>query len=302
MRIFYNDIDISQYVLVRRCVNRDCAGGRCDSLELEMERADIWDRWRPEIDDRIHVQHGTYDTGQLYVSAVSMDESKYRIYAASLPSRAFRKQFYTYKDMQISDIMSNCAARSGLDWAVYGVDDAAIPYATQNLEGFPAFLQRILVFEGGTLKAVNGRLSAIGIRYAQRRSPVLTIPVLPSDRHVQYTRTDRRYSTLQVVAPGIEVTARDTAAAGGLTERLYLPVSNVLQAGRWARGLLLHKNRTAETLTMDIQFNSAVEAMARIDVVGGTQADGEWLVEEVTHDIYNGRTSVTMHRCLDTVE
>ena len=73
------------------------------------------------------------------------------------------------------------------------------------------------------------------------------------------------------------------------------------QAGRWARGLLRAMNRKAETLIMDTVFDPTMTAMARVDVTGGTDADGSWLVEEAEHDLIDETTRVTLHRAITSV-
>ncbi len=302
MRIIYQGLDISQYMLVRRCIYHDCVG-RADVLELELEKAEVWDRWHPAEDDTIKVTHNGYDSGKLYVNTVSMEDTHYKIYATSLPCRALRKEYFTYKAMSLKDIMASCAARAGLDWRIYGLDETIqIPYVTQNGEGIAAFLQRVLMMEGAVFKVVSGRLTAIGIEYAQQLSPARTVALSAGQRHMQYMRFGKKYKSLTVMAPYFSVSAEDTAVTDGLSETWGLPVSNVLQAGRWARGLLLYKNLKRESLTMDTTFDPFLTAMARLNVTGGTQADGRWIVYDATHDIYNGKTSVILHRCVETVK
>ena len=63
-----------------------------------------------------------------------------------------------------------------------------------------------------------------------------------------------------------------------------VPARNDIQAARWARGILTHRNRKWETLTLETEFDAGFTAMARIDVTGGTDADGRWLIDEAEHD------------------
>ena len=74
-----------------------------------------------------------------------------------------------------------------------------------------------------------------------------------------------------------------------------------MMAGRWARGLLLHHNRRAETLRLQSELNAGLTAMARIDIESATDMDGAWIVDEVEHDMVDSRTTARLLRCLTTI-
>ncbi|MBO4299743.1 MAG: hypothetical protein J5998_13215, partial [Clostridia bacterium] len=74
------------------------------------------------------------------------------------------------------------------------------------------------------------------------------------------------------------------------------------QAGRWARGLLMSRNREAERLTVETELNAALSAMTRVDVAGGTDMDGKWIIDEAEHDLIGGSTRATMKRVVDTIQ
>ena len=74
------------------------------------------------------------------------------------------------------------------------------------------------------------------------------------------------------------------------------------QAGRWARGLLLTHNREAEEIRLETTLNTRLSAMARVDVNGGTDMDGNWIVDEAEHDLYNKTSSVRLLRVIGTIQ
>ena len=48
---------------------------------------------------------------------------------------------------------------------------------------------------------------------------------------------------------------------------------------------------------MQNDFNPGLTALSRVDVTGDTDASGQWLVDEVEHDMKNLTTTATMRRC-----
>ena len=82
------------------------------------------------------------------------------------------------------------------------------------------------------------------------------------------------------------------------------PARDAAQAGRWARGLLLHENTRHEKLSFETEFNPGYTAMTRIDVEDesdAADAAGEWLIEEARHDFLERRSWVSMRRCVESV-
>lgn len=302
MNIFYNGTEITNFVQVRKCIVRDTCASRCDSLELELENAESWYRWGPQEDDRLAVSRGGYSSGIMYLNTVLPEDGRFRIYATALPCAARRREWRSFWKQSLEQIMRSCAMASGMYFSLYGVAGGTeIPYIQQEGESAAAFLCRLLRYEGAALKCVNGRYTAIGIRWAQGQLPLTTVNVLANQRGIEYRRFGGGKSALTIQSPGGRATATDSAVAGNKTETRSLPVGNDIQAGRWARGLLLAENREQETLTMNTEFLPEITAMVRMNVAGGTDADGEWLVQDVEHDLYNGGTKTTLYRCVESV-
>lgn len=304
MKIFYEGTDITEWVQARKCVCRDTAGSRCDSLDIEFENAAGWYRWEPKEDDQIVVSHNGYDTGVMYVNTILPEKGRFRIFATSLPCAARAKGYQSFTGKTIEEIMRSCAMSSGMDFQIFGIDGkTVIPYIQRENEGCAAFLQRLLTLEGAALKCVNGKYTAIGIAYAQERPAHQAIRVQADQAGMAYTRGGQAYKTLTVETPYARATATDSAVPGSHSSLTVgdAPARTDLQAGRWARGLLLDANRKCEKLVMPSDFNIGYTAMTRIDVEGNLDAAGQWLIEEAKHDFINLKSTATMHRCVATI-
>ena len=307
MEILYQGYDIKEYAHVTQCVAHDTAGDRCDSLDIEFENAAGWYNWGPKEDDQIIVSQDGYDTGIMFVNTILPLDGKYRIIATSLPCAARVKGYQSFINKSIEEIMRVCAISSGMDYRIYGIDpDITIPYIQRENEGYGAFLCRLMQMEGAALKCVNGRFVAIGIDYAQDRDPHQTIQIKADMPGLDYARSGKRYRMLTVETPYAQATAEDMAASDNHSLTInHLPARNALQAGRWARGMLLHENRKHERLTISMEYNIGFTAMTRIDTednIDTSDAVGEWLIQDVNHDFINRKSTAQMRRCIRTIQ
>ena len=304
MKVYYEQTDITDVVQVRECTVHDTAGRRCDSMNIEFENAAVWDRWSPQEDDRIAVTESAYDSGIMYVNTVQEENGRYRIYATSLPCKARNRGYFAYKEKTLEDILRHCAAVSGMDFGAYGLDlSLVIPYIERDNEGCAAFLSRLLALEGAVLKCINGKYAAIGLEYAQSIPVRSTAEVTAKQKGLQYHRSGMTLKKLTVASPYASATAEDTAVDSShvTLTKSCLPVMDNVQAGRWARGLLLHHNRECEQIYMTQKFNAGLTAMTRMDILSSTAANGAWIVEDVEHDLKNLKTSALLRPCITTI-
>lgn len=304
MQIWYEGVDITGSVIPRACVHKDVSHGKADVLEITFRRAAAWHRWNPETDDRIRVIHDGYDTGRLYVNTVVPEAEQYRLIATSLPSVALRKAWASYRDIELNDLVHKMAMLCGLKDKLYGVEGRTVyAYLQRENEGCAAFLERIGRMEGIALKTYNGAFRGIGIEYAQKMDVTRKWDLDADQDGIRYQHQPaRKYSSLTVVSPYAEATAKDDGATKGSSITIAgLPAMDNVTAGRWARGLLLSHNRQADRLRLTTRFDPGVTAMTRADITGNTGAKGKWLIDEVEHDLYNEITTVNLLRCITTV-
>lgn len=305
MEIYYEGKNITDSVIPKKCIARDTCGERCDSLEIEFENAEDWIRWGPQQDDKILVTQDGYDTGTMYVNTVIPADGKYQVWATSLPCAARKKDYRSFAGKSIEEIMRQCAMSTGMDFRLFGVDKGTIiPYIQQNNESAAAFLHRLLMLEGATLKCVNGAYVAIGLLYAQERAAHQSIEITARQRGVDYTRNGAKLESYTIRTPYASATANDLSRTGQRLSAVTgkYPAVTDIQAGRWARGLLLQHNRGCECLRIRTEYNIGFTAMTRIDVGGSTDAAGQWLIEEVEHDLMERTSTVKLHRCVTTIQ
>ena len=304
MELYYNGVDIADRVDITKCVHHETSGGRCDCLEIEMEHAGAWYAWEPQTDDQIIAAMDGYHTGTLYLSTILPRDGKYRILAASIPSAARRKGYATYANISLKDLLASCASECGMGSGLFGFDDEIIyPFLMRKMEGAAAFIDRLMRWEGAAFKTVGSRFAGISISSIQTAQADQTVEISAEQSGITHMkRNDAKWAGVTIRTPYAECSAVDDAVSSGVYMTVTdLPALDDVQAGRWARGLLLTNNRRAETLTISTEFNAGISAMTRIDIESPTETGGEWLVDEVVHDFIAKATSATLARCIDTI-
>lgn len=304
MQLYYEGVEISGQADIVSCVHRETSGGRCDTLEMELDHADAWFRWNPQVDDKIIAAMNGYQTGILYLNTVYPQNGMYRIIATSVPSAARRKANASYSNLTLTDLIESCAAECGMESGLYEMDgDIRYSYLLRSDASAAAFMNHLAEREGAAFKTAGGRFAMIGTRNMQATDAGQVIQIGTNQQGVTYIkREDKKWSALRILTPEFECMAQDAGAAhGNYITMTNIPATNEVEAGRWARGLLLTHNRKAEKLTVSSEFNAGFSAMARIDIASETEMSGAWIVDEVEHDMVAAKSVATMVRCVETV-
>lgn len=304
MQLTWNGTDITEHCNITGCIHREAAGGKSDSLELTLDRAALWYQWGPEEGDEIEIAESGHTTGRMYLTAVFPVRDQFRILANSIHPKANRKAWIGFQNMQFKTLVERCAAECGMSGKIFGMDESLIiPYALRKGEGCAAFLDRIARAEGFRIKVYNGAIRAIYLPYAESFEPSARITLTAKQDGVTYRRRKNlKYTSLTVLSPYAKATAKDTEAEGENPFVITtLPAMDKATAGRWARNLLREHNRQAEELTIEQQFNPAMSALYRVHVDGGTDMDGEWIIEETEHDLKNKTSLAKMYRIIDSI-
>lgn len=307
MNIIYENTDITDMVETKKCCVHDTCGKRCDSLEIIFENAAGWYRWGPKEDDTIKVISGAYDSGTMYVNAIIPQDGRFRIIATSLPLKSRQKRFQNFSNKTIDEIMRNCAAQCGMSSAIFGIDRTSIiPYIERDKdgqqEGCASFLNRLLTLEGAKLKCINGKFTAIGLLFAQSQDPVKGLQLTAKQEGTTYSKLRNRVKSFTVISPYAKAKAVDTSMSRGREDTMSLPAKTDVQAGRWARGLLLDYNRESDGISISTAFDQSFTALARVDISGGTDQDGEWIIDDVQHDLIELTSNAILRRCISTIQ
>lgn len=305
MEIYWEKTDITQYCQVAECVYHERADGESDTLEIKFGKAASWHRWAPEMDDRVRVKSDGVDTGSLFLNTIIAEGNYYRIIATSLRAKACRKTWTSYKALTFQKLLEVSAAEAGMEARIHGRSDIiTYPYIEREGESAAGFMARVCRMEGMRLKCSAGKMQAIDISYAQSRDPMTRITMNAEDLSRTWERRlNAKWSAVNIRTPEARGRASDTDAAGAPEEYIGgLACADNGAAKRWAAGILLDHNRKAEKIRIEGDLNARMTVMERVDIEGGTEADGEWIVDEAEHDLKNKKSRITLARVIKTIQ
>ncbi len=304
MKLYYQGVNIAPSVEISECIHRESSGGKSDCLEIVFEDAQNWYSWQPKADDTISVNVDGYDTGTMYLNTVFPQDGKFRVLATGVSKAGRTIGSEGYSEITLENLISNCAAACGMEGKLYGMDGTVqYRYLVRDRESTAGFIDRILRMEGAGFKTVSGRFAGIGIQSIQEQEAAQSIYIRAGQTGITHIdRPDKRLSGLTVKTPFGEASAYDDGASDG-NYRICVnaPAQSDTEAGRWARGLLLMHNRMAETIRMETEFNPGLSALGRVRLVSESNMDGEWIADEVEHDLLRGKSACTLVRCITTI-
>lgn len=304
VEIIYGGVDITERVQVAAASALDASDGRCDSLDISFEDAATWQGWGPQKDDRIEVRQGVYSTGEMYINATATEDGTFRILATAAKTAAFQRGHESFQNITLAKLMEKCAGECGMGWKLYGISgNIQYPFLLRDGCAIATFLAELAKREGCVLKTYGGRFTMISIAAAQELDPTQTITISAEQRGVRYV--DKSYAkapSLRAVSPWAAARAWDSAQTNG--KEITIGGANAhdaAAAGRMARGLLLHHNRQAESIAMSTELMPGWTAMARLNVEGNKLMNGEWIIDEIRHDLKGEKSDATLLRCITTI-
>lgn len=305
MRIIYEGVDITSDVDVAQAVYTDASGERMDGLRVAFEHAAVWYRWKPQEGERIEIKGDNgFSTGELYLHAIEPEDGRFMITAYSAKNAGRDRRWQSFENATLKTLVDACAAECGMSGAVYGINEnLTYPYIIRNNETPLHFLRRIAILEGAALKCVNGKLAVIGIEYAQNLQNRRQMYLSAREQRPRYKSfAGKKLAGAIFVCTNGQAVAYDTSVTGG---RAFINADNgacdTEQAKRWAKGWLLTHNRQCERMTICTSMDGSLTALTPIEISGDDPLAGNWLVDEVTHDLKRKTTEVSLVRSVTTI-
>lgn len=303
IEITYKGVDITRDVSVNRCWHDMYAAGRTDTLSLRVNDVHgLWDAWEPRIGDEIRVDYGTISTGAMFVTAATPRNGLYDICAQSAPQAGYEVRSKAWQQVTLLQLGQEIAARHGLSFISYGVDDQRYTYLQQTGESDFQFLHRRAMLEGCAFLVYDKRLVLYSEPYMEAQIPTEALEVtLDAD----YTYEDNR----GLLYAGCEVANGQytgSYTAGGDTGRIY-QVSTVgrigsnVEAARFAKNLLraVNKDCLCGFVRTRILTGYAAASMVELRNARAPSWDGAVFLHHVRNDYGEGKSKVFFRRPLE---
>ena len=307
IQFFYQGGDMREDTgKLNACVMHDRAGGEADGLTAVFpDPSGLWADWNPQRGDRVRMVDGDFDSGVLYVDDPQFSGGFFRVEAVSVPPTIRQPRTKVWRDVRLSEIISDMAGQAGLSFQTYDMQDYHYNAISQHGETDMAFLARICLREGYAAKVTGETLVVFSEQALENAAPQATVDVTQTapERDFQagvglLSSSQVRYFSIQENRL-IEQTVTDSSIIGGASRRNEF-CSTDGEAQRWAYGYLRAANKRAHTGRIQLLQQSAFAAGSTVNLTGFSgDNNGAWFVYGVDQDAVNARTTLLLRRPLD---
>lgn len=302
IKVTYKGVDITNDVAINACWHDMYAAGRSDTLHARfIDSQKLWDKWKPQTGDEIKIDYGTVGTGLMYVTDAQPRNGLYTIMAQSAPGSAFAVQNKAWQKVRLLQLGAEIAARNGLSFVSYGVEDRLYGYILQTEADF-SFLHKRCALEGCAFLVFDGALVMYSESYMEGTAAKETLRVTADG---DYRFTDNRarlYGSCEVESGRFS----GSFDAGNGSSRILRPgdVGNIGsndEAARFAKNLLRQANKdgTAGFVRSKILPGYAAGSTVTLSNDHAPSWDGPVFLEHIRNDYAEGKSKIFFRRPLE---
>ena len=303
IKITYKGVDITESVSINRCYHDMYAGGQADTLRLRANDVDhIWDSWGPQVGDEIKIDYGPVGTGTMFLTSAKPRNGTYDLQAQSAPKSAYEAQYKAWQKVRLLQLGQELAARNGLSFESYDVDDQLYPYVVQNGEGDLNFLHRRAKLEGCAVICYDKRLIMYSEAKREAEAPTETLEVtLDGD----YDYNDNRASVYGSCIIESGLYSGDFYAGNGSTRILHPgyigQVGSNAEAARFAKNLLRAANKGCCNGYVRARILTGYAAGSTVELsnVRAPSWDGPVFLDHIRNDYGRGESKIFFRRPLE---
>ncbi len=297
MRINLEGKDITSAVAVSGAVIIDSAGGRLDSGEITFSDVDgLWSKWQPVIGMVLRLSQDGFDTGDLFLDQIGQERGLYVLRGLSGPAAVRQSRSRSWERVTLYQLLADVAANYGFSIFTAGISNPTYDWVDQAGETDFAFLQRICTMEGYILKVSNHRLVVYREAAMEAQSPARTILTTDWCGTPVYRQNPSPYAACMVGYGGISATVSIPGRTGQLLSRGDIRVTSIGEAQRFAAGLLRQAIREEHTISGTVLLDLSLAGGSMVRVTGMGTGDGDYMIDQVEHDLGEGLSFLRLRR------
>jgi len=190
LKLYYEGKDITENVSVNACFHDMYAEGQSDLLIVRFnDISGLWDKWGSKIGDTMAVEMEAARTGKMYVHSIIPENGKLTIRALSVPCSYIQTRSKAWEQVRLMQLGQEIAARHGLNFKSFGVEDRIYPYLKQDEKNDFEFLHERCTQEGCAFLIFDGTLIVYSKAYIESQEPSQTL-ILSSDARYEFDASE----------------------------------------------------------------------------------------------------------------
>ncbi len=279
---------------IERIQITDKQGAQADDLRIEIVNDDHEGIERGGILEGIF---SGYKSGKMHIDKISSTTRRTLIGAISAPVSAKEKRSRHWRKVRLFDIVNDVAVECGISVYYENVTNHYYENVTQHNESSLAFLNRLCIREGYSLKIDDDRAIIYDIESAEACSPAFTIgagqKIEVINDTISFSENPNMVRSVTVKHYAdrlISCTAESGTLGERVTKREY--VGNEAEAERFARGYLRHYTQGDTTVDALIPINDGIASGMCVEFAGYGRYSGKYFISECCHDPKNEQTRI----------
>lgn len=304
MKLYYEGVDITASVSVKRCEHETFSERRSDRLSVCFNDAkSLWDKWKPMQGQKVRIVEGGSDTGVMYITGIMPENGLFTLRAMSMPLSGETVNSRSWEDVRLHQIGATIAAAHGIKFQSYKVTDRLYSYLQQAMETDFEFLHRLCQLEGCAMVIYDETLIIYDEHQMEMEAASATIKIGVDGRFSYSDDYAQAYGSAEIVCGAYCGTYKDPRVNTGriLRPKKQIFCSSNGEAGRFARGLLRQANKNARTGSFVQKLTPGIAAASVINIKTDKASnwDGKVFVTRVRHEYVTGETKVFFRRPLE---
>lgn len=305
MNIFYEGVDITNSIEIRKADIVDNAGGCADSIDLSFADTEgLWSKWKPLKGHKINVLEGGFSSGVMFTDYISQSRGSIRMKGLSLPPKAKTGKTKAWESIRFLQMAGEIANTHGFTLETFGVTDYLYERLDQiNETDFDFLLHRCIV-EGYSLKICNSKVVIYSEQDFEAKVAVKTLSLDQFDGDYEFkTASTGLYSSCAIncSTPSGMITKeyKPPSAPAGPVLKPLVYVKSLAEAERYCKGMLRAANKNENTGKIQIELDPDLAAGACVEIDGAGLAAGKYFIDQAVHKLKDKKTILKLRKPLE---
>ena len=296
MKVTINDYDIGLTKAdISSCIHETNAESKADTLKMKIKDPNrYWSNMQIASNDIIKVTSDFSKTGAMYIHRAVPKDDYFEILALSIPVSATQKKSMAWQSVRLFQLLKQKADELGLFISMYGIENFAYNYITQDDETDMSFISKICKREGYQMIVFDDRMIIYSESYIEGFKPNGTITVDQKHPIHDYDDSYKAYKSCKISGGGYSAFFTDKSLnTSSILTKTETYVESDSQALRYAKGYLRDSNKDLKHGDFTVQIDERYAAGSVCLLDASEMESGEKIfLKTVRYDYMNDSMKV----------